>query len=265
MAAAAGLRALGAKGSGWLRRDPWAPLTTGFCSGGPAGIERPEPGPRPTIARQRDGIRTIILSDQKRRNARNALSLAMLKSLQSDILPEAESQDLKVMMLIQNHPVPIIAMVNGLATAAGCQLVASCDTAMASDRSSFATPGVNRGLFRSTPAAASGRAVPRKVALEMLFTGEPISAQEALLHGLLSRAVPEEWREEETMRIARKVASLSRPVLSLGKAAFYWQLAQDLRSAYHPTSQTMVNNLGLTDGQEGVKAFLQKRKPVWSH
>lgn len=99
----------------------------------------------------------------------------------------------------------------------------------------------------------------------MLFTGEPISAQEALLHGLLSRVVPEERREEETMRIARKVASLSQPVLSLGKAAFYWQLAQDLRSASHPTSQTMVNNLGLTDGQDGVKAFLQKRKPVWSH
>uniref|UniRef100_A0A8C0AAS6 Enoyl-CoA hydratase domain-containing protein 3, mitochondrial n=3 Tax=Bos TaxID=9903 RepID=A0A8C0AAS6_BOSMU len=336
MAAAAGLRALGAKGSGWLRRGPWAPLTTGFCSGGPAGIGRPEPGPRPTIARQRDGIRdnmagrpsccnssahstpfsdsrnillaytvslqerNIVLSDPKRRNA---LSLAMLKSLQSDILHEAESQDLKViiisaegpvfssghdlkeltdeqgpdyhaevfqtcsevMMLIQNHPVPIIAMVNGLATAAGCQLVASCDIAVASDKSSFATPGVNIGVFCSTPAVALGRAVPRKVALEMLFTGEPISAQEALLHGLLSRVVPEERLEEETMRIARKVASLSRSVLSLGKAAFYRQLAQDLRTAYHLTSQTMVDNLGLPDGQEGVKAFLQKRKPVWSH
>lgn len=168
-------------------------------------------------------------------------------------------------MLIQNHPVPIIAMVNGLATAAGCQLVASCDIAVASDKSSFATPGVNIGLFCSTPAVALGRAVPRKVALEMLFTGEPISAQEALLHGLLSRVVPEERLEEETMRIARKVASLSRSVLSLGKAAFYRQLAQDLRTAYHLTSQTMVDNLGLPDGQEGVKAFLQKRKPVWSH
>ncbi|XP_055283521.1 enoyl-CoA hydratase domain-containing protein 3, mitochondrial [Moschus berezovskii] len=300
MAAAACLRALGAKGSGWLRRGPWAPLTTGFCSGGPAGIGRPEPGPRPTIARQRDGIRSIVLSDPKRRNA---LSLAMLKSLQSDILHEAESQDLKViiisaegpvfssghdlkeltdeqgpdyhaeifrtcsevMMLIQNHPVPIIAMVNGLATAAGCQLVASCDIAVASDKSSFAMPGVNIGLFCSTPAVALGRAVPRKVALEMLFTGEPISAQEALLHGLLSRVVPEERLEEETMRIARKVASLSRPVLSLGKATFYRQLAQDLRTAYHLTSQTMLDNLGMPDGQEGVKAFLQKRKPVWSH
>ncbi|XP_074214218.1 enoyl-CoA hydratase domain-containing protein 3, mitochondrial isoform X1 [Camelus bactrianus] len=298
--AAAGVRALGAKGPGWLRRGPWAPLFAGFCNRGPAEAERPEPGPRPTSSRQRDGIRSIVLSNPKKRNA---LSLAMLKSLQKDILHEAESQDLKVivisaegpvfssghdlkeltdeqgpdyhaevfrtcsevMMMIQNHPVPVIAMVNGLATAAGCQLVASCDIAVASDKSSFATPGVNIGLFCSTPGVALGRAVPRKVALEMLFTGEAMSAQEALLHGLLSRVVPEEQLEEETMRIARKVASLSRPVVSLGKAAFYRQLAQDLRTAYHLASQTMVDNLGLPDGQEGIKAFLQKRKPIWSH
>ncbi|XP_016072430.1 PREDICTED: enoyl-CoA hydratase domain-containing protein 3, mitochondrial [Miniopterus natalensis] len=227
----------------------------------------------------------------------------MLKSLQSDILHEAESKDLKViiisaegpvfssghdlkeltdeqrpeyhaevfqtcsevMMLIQNHPVPVIAMVNGLATAAGCQLVASCDIAVASDKSSFATPGVNIGLFCSTPGVALGRAVPRKVALEMLFTGEPISAQEALLHGLLSRVVPEEQLEKETMRIAKKIASLSRPVVSLGKATFYKQVRQDLRTAYHLASQTMVDNVALQDGQEGIKAFIQKRKPAWSH
>ncbi|XP_057160569.1 enoyl-CoA hydratase domain-containing protein 3, mitochondrial isoform X1 [Ursus arctos] len=195
--AAAGLRAFGTKGPGWLRRSAWAPLSAGFCSRGPAGAGRPELGPRPTSARQRDGIRNIVLSDP---NKRNALSLAMLKSLRSDILHEAESKDLKViiisakgpvfssghdlkeltderspdyhaevfqtcsevMMLIQNHPVPVIAMVNGLATAAGCQLVASCDIAVASDKSSFATPGVNIGLFCSTPAVALGRAVPRK-------------------------------------------------------------------------------------------------------
>lgn len=103
-----------------------------------------------------------------------------------------------------------------------------------------------------------------QVALEMLFTGDPISAQEALLHGLLSRVVPEEQLEEETMRIARKIASLSRPVVSLGKAAFYKHLCQDLRTAYHLASQTMVDNVALQDGQEGIKAFIQKRKPVWS-
>ncbi|XP_037366499.1 enoyl-CoA hydratase domain-containing protein 3, mitochondrial [Talpa occidentalis] len=300
MAAVAGLRAFGAKGPGWLRRGPWSPLTAGVCSRGLAGAGQPEPGSRPTSARQRDGIRNVVLSNPKRRNA---LSLAMLKSLQSDILHEAESKDLKViiisaegpvfssghdlkelteeqgpdyhaqvfqtcaevMMQIQRHPVPVIAMVNGLATAAGCQLVASCDIAVASDKSSFATPGVNIGLFCSTPGVALGRAVPRKVALEMLFTGEPISAQEALRHGLLSKVVPEERLEEETMRIAKKIASLSRPVVSLGKAAFYKQLPQDLRTAYCLTAQAMVDNVALQDGQEGIKAFIQKRKPNWSH
>ncbi|KAM9672891.1 enoyl-CoA hydratase domain-containing protein 3, mitochondrial [Trichechus inunguis] len=297
MAAVAGLQA---KGPGWLLRGPWAPLAAGFCSRRPAGAEPPGPEPRPTCARQRDGIRNIVLSNPEKRNA---LSLAMLKSLQSDILHDAESKDLKVivisaegpvfssghdlkeltdkqghdyhvevfqtcsevMMQIQNHPVPVIAMVNGLATAAGCQLVASCDIAVASDKSSFATPGVNIGLFCSTPGVALGRTVPRKVALKMLFTGEPISAQEALSHGLLSKVVPEEQLEEETMRIAKKIASLSRPVMSLGKATFYKQLPQDLQTAYCLTSQTMVDSLAQQDGQEGIKAFIQKRKPIWSH
>ncbi|XP_003410633.1 enoyl-CoA hydratase domain-containing protein 3, mitochondrial [Loxodonta africana] len=300
MATVASLRVCGAKGPGWLLRGPWAPPAAGFCSRVPAGAGQPEPEARPTSARQRDGIRSIVLSNPRKRNA---LSLAMLKALQSDILHDAESEDLRVivisaegpvfssghdlkeltdeqghdyhvevfqtcsevMMQIQNHPVPVIAMVNGLATAAGCQLVASCDIAVASDKSSFATPGVNIGLFCSTPGVALGRTVPRKVALEMLFTGEPISAQEALSHGLLSKVVPEEQLEEETMRIAKKIASLSRPVVSLGKATFYKQLSQDLRTAYCLTSQTMVDNLALQDGQEGIKAFIQKRKPIWSH
>nr|BAB14928.1 unnamed protein product [Homo sapiens] len=226
MAAVAVLRAFGASGPMCLRRGPWAQLPARFCSRDPAGAGRRESEPRPTSARQLDGIRNIVLSNPKKRNT---LSLAMLKSLQSDILHDADSNDLKViiisaegpvfssghdlkelteeqgrdyhaevfqtcskvMMHIRNHPVPVIAMVNGLATAAGCQLVASCDIAVASDKSSFATPGVNVGLFCSTPGVALARAVPRKVALEMLFTGEPISAQEALLHGLLSKVVPE--------------------------------------------------------------------------
>lgn len=293
---AAGLRALWAAGH-WLRLGPRAPFIAGFSSRGTAGAGT-EPGPSLTRTRQQDGIRNIILSNPQKRNA---LSLAMLRSLQSDILHEAESQELKVivisaegpvfssghdlkelteeqgpgyhtevfqtcaevMMLIQRLSVPVIAMVNGLATAAGCQLVASCDIAVASDTSSFATPGVNVGLFCSTPGVALGRAVPRKVALEMLFTGEPISAQEALRHGLLSRVVPAAQLEEETLRVARKIASLSRPVLALGKAAFFRQLPQDLSTAYHLASQTMVDNLALPDGQEGIQAFLQKRKPSW--
>ncbi|KAL6077262.1 hypothetical protein STEG23_037717 [Scotinomys teguina] len=278
----------------------WIAHTTPLCSGSAATVRPESEPPRPTSMRQQDGIRNIVLSNPKKRNA---LSLAMLKSLRSDILHEAESQDLKViiiaaegpvfssghdlkeltdaqgrdyhtevfqtcsevMMVIRNHPVPIIAMVNGLATAAGCQLVASCDIAVASDKSSFATPGVNVGLFCSTPAVALGRAVPRKVALEMLFTGEPISAQEAVRHGLISKVVPEEQLEDETMRIAKKIASLSRSVVALGKATFYKQLPQDLRTAYYLASQAMVDNLALQDGQEGIEAFIQKRKPIWSH
>ncbi|XP_055970678.1 enoyl-CoA hydratase domain-containing protein 3, mitochondrial [Sorex fumeus] len=277
---------------GRLRRGPGARLAAGFCSG--------TPGPRPTRAQQRDGVRSIVLSNPQRRNA---LSLAMLRSLRSDLLHEADSPELKVivisaegpvfssghdlkelteeqghevhtdvfqtcaevMMLIQRHPVPVIAMVNGLATAAGCQLVASCDIAVASDKSTFATPGVNVGLFCSTPAVALARAVPKKVAMEMLLTGEPISAQEALRHGLLSRVVPEAQLEAETSRITSRIAALSRPVLALGKATFHRQLPQDLPTAYHLACQAMVDNLGLRDGREGITAFLQKRKPHWSH
>ncbi|NXN17253.1 ECHD3 protein, partial [Indicator maculatus] len=244
--------------------------------------------------------RNIILSNPRKRNA---LSLSMLQSLKEDLLHDVKSKDLRVivisaegpvfcsghdlkelaseddvkhhsqvfeicaevMTLIQKLPVPVIAKVNGLATAAGCQLVASCDIAVASANSQFATPGVNIGLFCSTPAVALGRSLPRKVALEMLFTGEPLSAQEALMHGLVSKVVPEDKLEEETMKISRKICESSKSVLALGKATFYRQITQDLNTAYKMTTQVMVDNLTLRDGQEGIEAFIQKRKPVWSH
>ncbi|XP_036616253.1 enoyl-CoA hydratase domain-containing protein 3, mitochondrial [Trichosurus vulpecula] len=300
MAAAIGLLAVAARGPSRLLRCRRALLDSRACSRGAAGARHPQPEQQLTICRQLDGIRTIILNNPKKRNA---LSLPMLKSLQNDILHDAESKDLRViiisaegpvfssghdlkeltdeqsqdyhaevfqtcaevMMLIQKHPVPIIAKVNGLATAAGCQLVASCDIALASEKSHFATPGVNVGLFCSTPAVALGRAVPKKVALEMLFTGEPITAQEALLHGLLSRVVPEEKLEEETMKIAQKICTSSRSVVAAGKATFYRQLTQDLKTAYRFASQAMMDNLATQDGQEGITAFIRKRKPVWSH
>ncbi|KAI1239512.1 hypothetical protein IHE44_0012637 [Lamprotornis superbus] len=164
----------------------------------------------------------------------------------------------EVMTLIQKLPVPVIAKVNGLATAAGCQLVASCDIAVASEKSQFATPGVNIGLFCSTPAVALGRSLPRKVALEMLFTGEPLSAHEALMHGLVSKVVPEDKLEEETMKICQKICESSKSVLALGKATFYRQITQDLDTAYKITTKVMVDNLTLRDGQEGIEAFVQK-------
>ncbi|RVE56495.1 hypothetical protein OJAV_G00222000 [Oryzias javanicus] len=253
-----------------------------------------------TVRRQEAGIRRIILNNPKKRNA---LSLSMLESLRENILADVDSEDLRViiisaegpvfssghdlkeltsvqgrehhtkvfhtcsevMTLIQDVPIPVIAMVNGVATAAGCQLVASCDIAVATEKSSFATPGVNIGLFCSTPAVAIGRAVPRKVAMEMLFTGSPLSAQEALLHGLISKVVPEERLEEETLAIAQRVCRASRPVVALGKATFQRQMAQGRDAAYATASKVMVDNLALRDGQEGIRAFLEKRKPVWSH
>ncbi|CAM5083613.1 unnamed protein product [Natator depressus] len=275
-------------------------VASGFSSGATAGSGQQPQLEKLTSTRQLDGIRHIMLNNPKKRNA---LSLSMLKCLRDDILHDIKSkalrviiisaegpvfsaghdlkelsseQDMKhhievfdtcaeVMTLLQKLPVPVIAQVNGLATAAGCQLVASCDIAVASEKSQFATPGVNVGLFCSTPAVAMGRALSRKVALEMLFTGEPISAHSALLHGLLSRVVPEDKLEEETMKIARKICEASRSVVALGKATFYRQMALDLDAAYRMTSQVMVDNLTLKDGHEGIEAFFQKRKPTWSH
>lgn len=253
-----------------------------------------------TLRQQQNGIRRIILNNPKNRNA---LSLPMLESLRENILIDSESEDLRViiisaqgpvfssghdlkeltstqgqeyhskvfhtctevMTLIQDIPVPVIAMVNGVATAAGCQLVASCDIAIATDKSTFATPGVNVGLFCSTPGVALGRAVPRKVAMEMLFTGRPISAQDALLHGLISKVVREEQIEEETLAVARRVCESSRPVIALGKAAFHRQMSQGRDAAYASACNAMLENLTLRDGQEGIRAFLEKRHPVWSN
>ncbi|CAL8318355.1 unnamed protein product [Lota lota] len=253
-----------------------------------------------TLRQQNNGIRRIILNNPRKRNA---LSLSMLESLRNDILIDANSDDLRViiisangpvfssghdlkeltsvqgreyhtqvfqacsevMTLIQDIPVPVIAMVNGVATAAGCQLVASCDIAMVTEKSTFATPGVNVGLFCSTPAVAIGRAVPKKVAMEMLLTGNPISARDALLYGLVSKVVPEERLEEETLAVAQRVCQASRPVVALGKATFHRQMAQGRDAAYATASQVMVDNLALRDGQEGIRAFIEKRKPIWSH
>ncbi|XP_061570209.1 enoyl-CoA hydratase domain-containing protein 3, mitochondrial [Cololabis saira] len=252
-----------------------------------------------TLQEQSNGIRRIILNNPKKRNA---LSLSMLESLKKNIVTDVDSNDLRViiisakgpvfssghdlkeltsaqgreyhtkvfqtcsevMTLIQDIPVPVMAMVNGVATAAGCQLVASCDIVVATEKSTFATPGVNVGLFCSTPAVAIGRAVPRKVAMEMLFTGTPISAHDALLHGLISKVVPEARLEEETLAIAQRVCQASRPVVALGKATFQRQMAQGRDAAYATASKVMVDNLALRDGQEGIQAFIEKRKPVWS-
>ncbi|PVD31970.1 hypothetical protein C0Q70_07396 [Pomacea canaliculata] len=170
-----------------------------------------------------------------------------------------------VMNLIQDLPVPVIAQVKGLATAAGCQLVATCDIAVASEESRFATPGIHVGVFCTTPGVAVGRVLPRKVALEMMFTGQPISAKDALLHGLISKVVAEEKVEEETLKIANHICQFSKEVITHGKAAFYAQMSLEKRAAYRFAERAMVDNLQLPDAQEGIRAFIEKRPPQWKY
>jgi enoyl-CoA hydratase/carnithine racemase len=170
----------------------------------------------------------------------------------------------RVMETIRLLPWPVIAQVQGLATAAGCQLVASCDLVLASEQAAFATPGVKIGLFCSTPAVALSRAVMPKKAMEMLLTGTAISAAEAERAGLVNRVVPAERLAEETMRLAQQIATASAHTLALGKRAFYRQLSLDRPAAYEVAQQVMVENAQTADAQEGMRAFLEKRLPHWS-
>jgi enoyl-CoA hydratase/carnithine racemase len=168
-----------------------------------------------------------------------------------------------LMETIQRIPQPVIAQVHAVATAAGCQLVASCDLAVASSAAKFATPGVKIGLFCSTPMVAVSRAMGKKKTLELLLTGDPISAQDALDNGLINRVVAPEVLEAETLALAMKIASASSFVVALGKAAFYRQLDLAQVEAYAYAKEVMSNNAVALDAQEGMGAFLEKRKPVW--
>ncbi len=169
----------------------------------------------------------------------------------------------RLMETIQRIPQPVIAAVNGIATAAGCQLVATCDLAIASQEAKFATPGVKIGLFCSTPMVAVSRTIGRKRALEMLLTGKPIDARTAEAWGLVNRVVPADRLDQEVMEFARQIASASPLTLKIGKQAFYRQIEVDQGTAYDLMSETMAQNAMTGDAQEGMAAFLQKRQPVW--
>ena len=168
-----------------------------------------------------------------------------------------------LMQLIVNAPQPVIAEVDGVATAAGCQLVASCDLAIASHESKFATPGVNLGLFCSTPMVALSRNVNKKNAMEMLLTGDFISAEKAKEIGLINNAVSKDELTSEVVRLAEKIASKSTMTVATGKKAFYVQAEMDLSKAYQYTSKTMTENLLKHDAKEGIDAFIEKRSPDW--
>jgi len=247
-----------------------------------------------------NGVRRIVMNSAKNRNA---LSVAMMKQLLADIKNDVTNKNLRLIVIssngpvfcaghdlkelvatedraeharifslcselmetIQDVPVPVVTMVDSLATAAGCQLVATSDLAVASDRATFCTPGVNIGLFCSTPAVALARSVPRKLAFDMLFTGRIIDAQTALSNGLVSRVVKPEELESEVDKIADKIISNSRSVYAVGKASVYRQIIKDRNSAYMDASNVMVQNMSMQDGREGITSFLNKKKPNWSH
>lgn len=170
----------------------------------------------------------------------------------------------ELMARLQSIPQPVIAEVQGMATAAGCQLVASCDLAIAAEEASFATPGVRIGLFCSTPMVALSRAIGRKRALEMLLTGAAIDAQTATDWGLVNRVVPVDQLRAETVRLARQIAEASDMVVALGKNAFYAQIDLDQANAYAYAQGVMTTNAVACDAQEGISAFLGKRTPCWT-
>lgn len=246
-----------------------------------------------------NGITTLTLNHPERRNS---LSVAMLEALSAELEAVADDSNTRVVVLaaaghvfcaghdlrevngqIDNHefqlklfnlcsrvmqqmvnlPKPIIARVTGVATAAGCQLVASCDLAVAADTARFATPGVNIGLFCSTPMVALSRNVSRKHAMEMLLTGEMVDAHKAERIGLINTAVDEQVLDEAVYRLAATVASKSSCTLKIGKEAFYRQLEMGLSEAYDYTSEVMAANMQAADAREGIGAFLEKRKPEW--
>lgn len=244
-------------------------------------------------------IATVTLNDPDKRNA---LGLAMMNELSDTFRQLGKRTDIRViilaaaghvfssghdlkqirgsehpqqqeifyacsalMQLMQHIPQPIIARVQGVATAAGCQLAATADLAVASEEARFATPGVSIGLFCSTPMVAISRAVPRKQAMRMLLTAEMISAEHAYQFGLISHLVPADELVSATRELAETVASASSATVSLGKRAFYDQISKSTPEAYAQTAQVMADNAIMHDAQEGIDAFLTKRQPHWQH
>src|ERR1700688_3033412 len=257
-----------------------------------------ENGQKNLIIEEDGGLITITMN---RPEKRNALSTAMMTELNDALvaigkrgdaraviiagngpafsaghdLGELKGRDLafyryefdlcaQLMLTIQRIPQPVIARVHAIATAAGCQLAATCDLAVASESSSFATPGVRIGLFCSTPMVALTRAVGRKHAMEMLLTGQPINANVAAEWGLVNRVVPDADLMTETKKLATQIVEASPLIVGIGKQAFYNQIELPQPKAYEYTKEVMSQNATTKDAQEGITAFLKKRKPTWS-
>ncbi len=256
------------------------------------------------LASRADGVLALTLNNPKARNALSSAMMAALQGHLDSVVDDPEvrvivvrasgpafcaghdlkelnsakdmadggrefltalmSQCSRLMQSIVFHSRPVIADVRGIATAAGCQLVASCDLAVASEDSRFATPGVNIGLFCSTPMVALSRKVGRKQSMEMLLTGDMIDAAKACEIGLVNKVMPGSQMDEAVDELAGKIASKSLMTLKTGKQAFYRQLDMPLPDAYAYTVDVMIDNMLKEDAREGVSAFLEKRPPVWS-
>ena len=254
---------------------------------------------RVLLRRDADGVAWLTLN---RPAARNALSMALMQALVDELAAIATDPAVKVVVIggagpafcaghdlrelranperaayqatfelcsrlmtrIVRLPKPVIARVHGIATAAGCQLVASCDLAVAADTARFATPGVNIGLFCSTPMVALSRAVGRKAAMEMLLTGELIDASRAHALGLVNRVVPDAELDAAVAALAGQIVAKSPLTLAIGKEAFYRQAEMGLDEAYAYASEVMTRNMLARDAAEGIDAFLGKRQPVWT-
>lgn len=251
-----------------------------------------------TSTREDGGIAVITMA---RPEKRNALSLELMRELRDAVLAVGNEEETRAVILrgegpafsaghdlrelqcrdaaayneifdtcvqlmeaIQRIPQPVIAEVATIATAAGCQLVATCDLAVAAEGAKFATPGVRIGLFCSTPMVALSRAIGRKRAMEMLLTGDFIDAGTAAEWGLVNRVVPAERLHDEALALARKIAEASGPVVGLGKQAFYVQIDLAQAAAYGYAKQVMSLNAMTPDAQEGIAAFLERRPPDWS-
>ena len=252
------------------------------------------------LSKNNNGISRIILNDPKTYNSLSLATInsliAVFKTLEKDkktkiIIIEGEgkgfsaghnlneiqslknktsyqklfNQCSKLMMNIINHNKPVIAKVHGAAFAAGCQLVASCDLAFSSKDAIFSTPGVNIGLFCSTPMVALSRKVNKKKAMQMLLTGEPIKASYAKEIGLINDCFTKSKLDTEIMKIAKIISSKSSVTLNIGKGAFYKQLEMPLDKAYKYTGKIMTENMMTADANEGINSFLEKRSPVWKN
>jgi enoyl-CoA hydratase/carnithine racemase len=220
-------------------------------------------------AREEKSVRVVVLAgsgkifcaghDLKQMNARRADA-----DRGKAFFEETFAACSRLMQSIVGHPKPVIAEVDGIATAAGCQLVASCDLAIASDQATFGVNGINVGLFCTTPGVALVRGLRPKHAMEMLLTGEMVDASAARDFGLVNRVVPREYLTQIVMKYAQTIASKSPLTLKMGKEAFYRQAEMGLADAYDYASRVMVENMLAKDAQEGIGAFIDKRKPEWT-